>query len=351
MAGIAGKKGSWIGGLINTLFAIGNTYENSRLAEGYQKIAKGSLPYQQATAKQLRDWGDEDWEEWKQTFAPVEEAAIARANEGFKPQTDRVTGQVAAENARSMSDANEALDTRLSRRSVNPASGSARAARAGLTNAGAAKAGADIYAAKAGEENRVNDANWKNRLNLVARGSQGLSNQALLVTKASDVINLGARRAAGLSDSYSNAATAGLTDVGRGLGQLSGYGRDAYDNWSNRDVNTGPTSHQEANPYDYEDFSGGIDSDSGSDYADGGLIVGPGTGTSDSIPASIDGQAPAAVSNGEYRIPAAVVARIGRDKLDAIKNKYHNAGGNRGLAGVKPKPILRSLSSVIDPAE
>lgn len=350
MAGSSSK--SWIGGLINTLFSIGNSYETGRLADGYRKIANRSTPKQQAIANKLRDWGNEDWDEWKKTFAPVEEAAVARATEGFKPQTDRVTGQVATESARSMSDANEALDTRLSRRGVNPASGSAVAARAGLTNAGAANAGIGINVVRTGEENRVNDMNWNNRLNLVNRGSQGLSNQALMLTKASDVINVGARRAAGLSDEYSNAATAGLEGVGRGIGQLSAGGRDTYNNWRNRDVNTGPTSHQEANDYDYEDFSGGINSDSGSDYADGGLIVGPGTGTSDSIPASIDGQMPAAVSDGEYRIPAAVVARIGRDKLDAIRNKYHNAGSDkRRLAGRKSRTIMRSLSSIIQARE
>lgn len=347
MAGIAGSKGSWIGGLVNTLFSIGNSYESGRLADGYRKIANRSLPKQQAIANQLRDWGNEDWDEWMKTFAPAEEAAVARATEGFKPQTDRVTGQVAAENARAMNDANEALDTRLSGRAVNPASGGAIAARAGLTNAGAANTGFGINVARTGEANRVNDANWDNRLNLAARGSQGLSNQALMLTKASDVINVGARRAAGLSDQYSNIATAGLNDVGRGVGQLSAGVRDAY---NNRDINTGPESHEETSDYDYEDFSGGIDSDTGSDYADGGLIVGPGTGTSDSIPASIDGQSPAAVSNGEYRIPAAVVARIGRDKLDAIKNKYHNAA-DRNLSSRKSRPIMRSLSSIIDPAQ
>lgn len=346
MAGIAGKKGSWIGGLINTLFSIGNSWETGRLADGYRKIANASTPKQQAIAGQLRTWGDEDWDEWKKTFAPVEEVAVARATEGFKPQTDRVTGQVATESARSMDDANNVLDTRLSKRSVNPASGGAIAARAGLTNAGATNAGIGINVARTGEENRVNDMNWNNRLNLVNRGSQGLSSQALMLTKASDVINVGARRAAGLSDEYSNAATAGLEGVGRGLGQLSGSARDAY---NNRDINTGPTSHKETSDYDYEDFSGGINSDSGSDYADGGLIVGPGTGTSDSIPASIDGQMPAAVSDGEYRIPAADVARIGRDKLDAIKNKYHKsvAADKRSLAGFKAKPIMRSLTSLI----
>ncbi|MBA5605198.1 hypothetical protein H3H36_07475 [Duganella sp. FT3S] len=40
--------------------------------------------------------------------------------------------------------------------------------------------------------------------------------------------------------------------------------------------------------------------------ANGGMIRGPGTGTGDSVTAVANGQ-PVAVSNGEFRIPAAVV--------------------------------------------
>lgn len=62
--------------------------------------------------------------------------------------------------------------------------------------------------------------------------------------------------------------------------------------------------------------------------ADGGLIVGPGTGTSDSIPAvnSSDGS-PVAVSNGEYVIPASVVQAKGVDFFDGLVRKYHTPNG------------------------
>ena len=45
-------------------------------------------------------------------------------------------------------------------------------------------------------------------------------------------------------------------------------------------------------------------------FADGGIVRGPGTGTSDSILARI--------SNGEYIVPAAAVQRIGESNLDAM---------------------------------
>lgn len=56
-------------------------------------------------------------------------------------------------------------------------------------------------------------------------------------------------------------------------------------------------------------------------YADGGgitgLLQGPGDGVSDSIPALVNGQAPAALSNDEHVIPARVVSELGNGSSDA----------------------------------
>lgn len=61
-------------------------------------------------------------------------------------------------------------------------------------------------------------------------------------------------------------------------------------------------------------------------FASGGLIAGPGSGTSDSIPAQAGGM-PLAVSNGEYRIPAAVVAVLGQDFFEKILAQFHTPVG------------------------
>lgn len=55
-------------------------------------------------------------------------------------------------------------------------------------------------------------------------------------------------------------------------------------------------------------------------HADGGLIQGPGTGTSDSIPARL--------SNGEYVVKASAVQKVGVGHLDAV-----NSGKVAGFAG------------------
>lgn len=56
----------------------------------------------------------------------------------------------------------------------------------------------------------------------------------------------------------------------------------------------------------------------------GKRIQGPGTGTSDSVPAVINGSQPAALSDGEYVIPADVVRKKGQEFFDKLVDKYHN---------------------------
>ena len=70
----------------------------------------------------------------------------------------------------------------------------------------------------------------------------------------------------------------------------------------------------------------------GNGFADGGDVSalgrpleGPGTGTSDSIPATIDGMQPAALSKGEFVIPAHVVQRLGTKFFDELLEKHHPA--------------------------
>ena len=60
---------------------------------------------------------------------------------------------------------------------------------------------------------------------------------------------------------------------------------------------------------------GGSKANSASGDKDGGLITGPGTGTSDSIPRRL--------SNGEYVIPADVVKKIGKGNFDKLLNYLH----------------------------
>jgi hypothetical protein len=55
----------------------------------------------------------------------------------------------------------------------------------------------------------------------------------------------------------------------------------------------------------------------GDNARNGGKVVGPGTGTSDSIPIR--------VSAGEYVIPAKIVQAKGKDFFDSLLKKYKDA--------------------------
>lgn len=58
-------------------------------------------------------------------------------------------------------------------------------------------------------------------------------------------------------------------------------------------------------------------------YANGGAVRGPGTGTSDSVPAVGPGNTPYRLSNGEYVLSADTVAAVGKHNLDALQARYH----------------------------
>lgn len=52
-------------------------------------------------------------------------------------------------------------------------------------------------------------------------------------------------------------------------------------------------------------------------FEDGGRVSGPGTGISDSVPATIEGRQPARLSDGEYVLTAEVVSKLGGGSTDA----------------------------------
>lgn len=71
----------------------------------------------------------------------------------------------------------------------------------------------------------------------------------------------------------------------------------------------------------------------------GGYVAGPGTGTSDSIPAML--------SNGEYVITSQAVNRIGRDNLDAINaGRVPDLGSSGGVTAISGGNVTLNVSAV-----
>ena len=59
-------------------------------------------------------------------------------------------------------------------------------------------------------------------------------------------------------------------------------------------------------------------------FADGGYLHGPGDGMSDSIPATIEGEQPARLADGEFVVPADVVSHLGNGSSKAGSQKLYS---------------------------
>lgn len=84
--------------------------------------------------------------------------------------------------------------------------------------------------------------------------------------------------------------------------------------------------------------------------ANGGLIQGPGTGTSDSVPAVTESGQPMAVSNGEFKVSAPVVQRWGVDFFQHLIALFHQP------VATEPNPqggapVLLEDGSMVMPAD
>jgi hypothetical protein len=94
-----------------------------------------------------------------------------------------------------------------------------------------------------------------------------------------------------------------------------------------------PTNSPDSSPYflspsapqprEVLSYKSGQDNSSGSDYAKGGYLNGPGDGMSDHIPATINGKQPAKLSDGEFVLPADIVASIGNGSNKAGSTKLY----------------------------
>jgi hypothetical protein len=76
-------------------------------------------------------------------------------------------------------------------------------------------------------------------------------------------------------------------------------------------------------PREVLSYKSGQDNSSGSDFAKGGYLNGPGDGMSDHIPATINGKQPAKLSDGEFVLPADIVASIGNGSNKAGSTKLY----------------------------
>lgn len=302
----------WIGGVINLLFGLGSSYENSKMSKAWLKSAAANSGMVMGLGKKMLDNADEDWEHFKSTFQPSEEAAATYAarDADIAGAEGKVSGAVAS----GMSQGGNAV----LRRRVNPNSGSTSARLNDIAVAGGRAGGFGMGRARRGEEDRL----FRERAVISAGARKILPESALTTGRNIDTLQTTIKHAAGVGDAYGQRAADSLYQAGQGAGQIVyGMGRGGYDSanqdWSNSSMKDGKVYPKANYVENVEQYM----------LADGGMVRGPGTGRSDSVPAMIDGEQPARVSNGEIVVPGHIVQKIGKRVLDELIAKYHRPTG------------------------
>ncbi|SHL43435.1 hypothetical protein SAMN05216428_102396 [Nitrosospira sp. Nsp11] len=300
---------------------------------------------------------ESQWNIYKNLFAPIEEKMVDDANNWDSPERqERMASQAAGDVRKSYQGALDSNQRGMERMGINPNSGRFQAIQ-NETNLGLARdaAGAMNGARRATEQQgvalRTGAAQFgRNMPNTgIAADSLALNggNSAVGNMAAGANINnagtnaavnwfggaqAGNNSAGGLMNNlYGNQLNAWSQDQQMkaqsmaGIGSLLGTAGGAaammlrkggvIKNNSAHGLSGKPLSRPNAS-------SGGLGMLRRSGYAEGGMIEGPGTGTSDSIPASIEGVQPIRLSNGEAVLNKEAVGLIGEDAVHRL-----NAGG------------------------
>jgi hypothetical protein len=298
---------------------------------------------------------DEQWNIYKNLFQPVEQRMVDDANNfDSQERKDRMAGQAAADVTQSYANTTDQNQRQMERMGVNPNSGRFAAINnemnlnrakdtAGAMNKTrtdtelqglALRQGAAQFGRNMPNTGLAADAAALNGGNS-AVGNMNASNAARNASMASAQNWFG-----GATNANNSAGGLGLglyqgqlqraqmqnnqfNDTLSGIGSLVGMGGmmflrkggmiKNYRPYRPRITRGRPPSLGRLRPRGYDE---------------GGMIEGPGTGTSDSIPASIEGMQPIRVSNGEAVLNKEAVNLVGEDFIHRI-----NAGGLAMLNG------------------
>lgn len=164
----------------------------------------------------------------------------------------------------------------------------------------------------------VDERDWSRTL-------QAISAYQKLPTDATTSLTNAARLSQANADRVSRAATQGAYGASRlaldvwESAKKAGYGNEAgaggYPDYGVGNEEYMGGGYSQAN--DYANSLGGLN------FKHGGKVRGPGTGTSDSVPALVDGRKPVRLSSGEFVIPADVVRKKGQEFFEKLLQKYH----------------------------
>lgn len=282
----------WIGGIIDLLGGIGQTYESSRLGETMADTSKELSNNSYKLAQVLKSWAVQDLERTKEFDRQVSGSYIDAVN--------RPVDYAAAEAKQVAPITQQASIGMRGARS-----------RGEIESIGASSGLLSAIGRTAGRAD-ADTKSWNTRARAGSTYSGIPASNTRLMTGQIDSLYRAADMFAGRTAQQADRTGDAYSGLFKAVGENVATGAKAYKSWS---------AEQDAAAAARASKEGG-EAMGGEWYADGGVVEGPGTGRSDSVPAVIDGQAPARVSNGEYVIKGDVAKRIGLQRLHRINAMY-----------------------------
>ena len=331
-------------------------YEEGKTRQvGVDAINKKVIDQNLALSEKAGQRADEAADFYKQTGRPAIEQTLQDAK-GYDSQgnIDAARGRASADVQQGFEQADQQTQRALTRMGVNPSSGRFLALQQRMqADKAAALAGAGTNAE---EGRRAGAIGMRQQAGNLANGlpaqqlAQGAQSSGT-ASAAAGTANLGAGQNSALTQQamsgmaagagiYGNAASgyagmygqashavnsinAAAAQSQQGWGNLAGAGFSAYSNMNSQySPFTGYTTNPGNGGYGTNYTGGSLPTAGG--MANGGKVSGPGTGTSDSVPAvntSTGGKVQ--LSNGEFVVSADVVRKLGTDHFEKLQQKYH----------------------------
>src|SRR3990172_9614247 len=91
----------WIGGVIGMVVSGKQAVRNKAIGKQFDAAAKIYDPFISRTAGDLKKWGEEDWNRFKETYRPTAEALVADANR--EPDNNRYEKEATIGTSRELS--------------------------------------------------------------------------------------------------------------------------------------------------------------------------------------------------------------------------------------------------------
>lgn len=326
--------GLGVGGLILSGY---NAYNANEKMEDANAQNEQAMAAQNEIMQQQLKLSEDQWNNYLTTFQPINEMLAIDAKRGVTAKYDKRIDEANNDVEMSFAQSEGTARRNLMRYGVNPNDPRfADMTRKSGIQKSLAKVGA-VNNARQTERDRTEKLTWAKRMDVASIGKGIQGNAVASLNSAGNTargLNYGAGVSANLAkqsadDTYRFAN--GITSLGF---KVADYG-EKNNWWSSKDNLDYLDTDSAYNDHGYDD-----------DYADGGLIEaepsrkplmiggrefggdhgmieGPGSGTSDSVKAVVDGFREVNLSDGEFIIPADIVRKKGTEFFEKMISQDH----------------------------